>query len=197
MYPRRFPDSWGRNIQHFPLQQRTLTSCNINPAAEFQQLNPHSRFYLLNKRDRLDSVVSPQDDEWDFFKARVRKQWSSSRSPWDHRGAIRLQKKRQPKSLTRVVFTKLRDFASPRAFSTQTSSTEGWSSSELGFIFHGGLLHAQAGTVRTTTAASDLETTAYFLGQLRDYVHLKSSEEGSQGGVELRPCLSFVPIGPT
>lgn len=49
----------------------------------------------------------------------------------------------------------------------------------------------------TKTAASDLETTAYFLGQLRDYVHLKSSEEGSGGEVEPRSCLSFVPIGPT
>lgn len=107
------------------------------------------------------------------------------------------KKKSQQKSLTRVVFTKLRDFASPHGFPKHTSSTERRRSSELGFIFHGGLLHAQAGTVRTTTAASDLETTAYFLGQLRDYVHLKSSEEGRQGGVEPRPCLSFVPIGPT
>lgn len=57
--------------------------------------------------------------------------------------------------------------------------------------------HAQAGTVCTKTAASDLETTAYFLGQLRDYVHLKSSEEGSRGEVEPRSCLFFVPIGPT
>lgn len=40
----------------------------------------------------------------------------------------------------------------------------------------------KAGTVRTKTTASDLETTAYFLGQLRDYVHLKSSEEGKSEG---------------
>ena len=49
----------------------------------------------------------------------------------------------------------------------------------------------------TKTAASDLETTAYFLGQLRDYVHLKSSEEGSGGEVELQSSLFFVPIGPS
>lgn len=71
------------------------------------------------------------------------------------------------------------------------------SSSELQRVFHRVTLHAQAGTVCTKTAASDLETTAYFLGQLRDYVHLKSSEEGSRGEVEPRSCLFFVPIGPT
>lgn len=43
-----------------------------------------------------------------------------------------------------------------------------------------------------TKTASDLETTAYFLGQLRDYVHLKSSERGRQsrrGGASVLPLL--------
>lgn len=48
----------------------------------------------------------------------------------------------------------------------------------------------------TKTAASDLETTAYFLGQLRDYVHLKSSEEGSRGEVEPRPASSLFLLAP-
>lgn len=104
---------------------------------------------------------------------------------------------RQKNHLPLLDLTKLRDFASTLSFFKKHHSCKNNAPLKLECVFLGVKLHAQTGTVRTKTAASDLQTTAYFLGQLRDYVHLKSSEEGGRGEVEPRSCLFFVPIGPT
>lgn len=183
------PNSW---ITTFPIRHEIQ-----------QRLRPPPGFHLIDSYKCLCWIISPT--LWNNiyflnldFETRECKQWSSS--PWDqHRPKPQFLQQINPIKITYpypLRFHKVARLCFGSVFFKQFSSTR-QSSSELQCVFHRVTLHAQAGTVRTKTAASDLETTAYFLGQLRDYVHLKSSEEGSQGEVEPRSCLFFVPIGPT